>query len=90
MTRYRKHSAGTDGWSAEVYPVMHKPYRMACCECGLVHDIRFKVNRVTARHTGGSFDCEELDPEEYRVSMQVRRNNRSTAQLRRHRTITLR
>ncbi|MBK5202124.1 MAG: hypothetical protein JJE45_00180 [Prolixibacteraceae bacterium] len=40
-------------------------YKMACCDCGLVHDIDFKV-------------------EGNRAWLRVRRNNRSTAMVRRH------
>ena len=45
---------------------------MACCDCGLVHTIEFRVT-----------DDGEA------VQFRVRRNNRSTAQLRRHQNITV-
>ena len=43
-----------------------KDLRMACCDCSLVHRIRFKVDR------GSLF-------------IKMRRDNRATGQLRRHR-----
>jgi hypothetical protein len=42
-------------------------YRMACCDCGLVHELDFRI------HEG-------------RVQMRGKRNNRSTAALRRNRS----
>lgn len=31
-------------WSYWIQPVMYpQHYRMACCDCGLVHDVEFKV-----------------------------------------------
>lgn len=47
-----------------VQPI-RKGYKMACCDCGLVHDMDFRI------HKG-------------RAQFRVRRNNRSTGQLRRH------
>lgn len=55
-----------DGWSRWVYPDMEN-YKMACCDCGLVHDMQFRVT-------------DDYD----RVEFRARRNNRSTAQVRRH------
>lgn len=43
-----------------------KGYKMACCDCGLVHEIDFRIYQG-------------------RVQIRARRNNRSTAQLRRFR-----
>lgn len=84
MPRFRQETAGPDGWSREIYPNM-SGYRMGCCDCSLVHDVQFTVVEVTAIREDGTFDCEELDPERYRVMMRVRRNKRSTGQMRRKR-----
>lgn len=55
-------------------PVMDN-YRMGCCDCGLVHNIDFKV-------------IDENDHEKeikgVRVIIRARRNNRSTAQIRKY------
>lgn len=40
--KYRKETAGPDGWSEWVHPL--KPYRMACCDCGLVHELEFRID----------------------------------------------
>lgn len=60
MTKYIHRQ---DGEAFEV-PV-GKIYRLACCDCNLVHDVVFIVE-------GG------------KLAMAARRNNRATAQRRRH------
>ena len=47
-----------------VYP-RHNGYKLACCDCGLVHDMDFRV--LEGKH----------------VAFRVRRNERSTAGMRR-------
>ena len=51
------------GWWVE--PI-RRGYKMCCCDCGLVHDMDFRVQKGKAQ-------------------FMVRRNNRSTAALRRTR-----
>ena len=67
MTKHRQEEAiHPDGWSRWVYPVM-EGYKMTCCDCGLVHEMEFRVT------------------DEYnRVEFRVRRDNRATGQVRRH------
>lgn len=45
MTRYREEVAVNGRWSRVIQPVMRdkQPYKMACCDCGLVHDIEFWI-----------------------------------------------
>lgn len=50
-----------DEW---IQPI-RRGYRLACCDCGLVHDMDFRVLKG-------------------RAQFRVRRNNRSTAMMRRH------
>ena len=69
----------------EVVP-RHKDYRMACCDCGLVHAIDFKVMRVVKRNKDGSFTLREpRKGQEFQVLMYPTRNNRATAAFRRAR-----
>jgi len=49
-------------------PWRKEDYKMACCDCGLVHRLRFKVLSNSQE-----------------IVMQAWRDNRATAQLRRHR-----
>jgi hypothetical protein len=72
MPRFKQHEAGKNGWSEWVSPLHghgNKNYKMACCDCGLVHDIQFRVKKDIKNR--------------YSVIMRMRRNNRSTGQIRR-------
>lgn len=40
--KFKKIRAGRGGWSPWQQPVM-KGYLMKCCDCGLVHEIDFRV-----------------------------------------------
>lgn len=55
-------------------PVMNG-YKMACCDCGLVHILDFKVIDENDH---------EKEIDNVRVLFKADRNNRSTAQIRRH------
>lgn len=77
----QEHDIG-DGWSRWVQPVMSN-YRMACCDCGLVHTMEFRALRKRKDQPDGSWTADSLDPDRYRVEFRVRRNPRSTAQVRR-------
>lgn len=65
----------------EVIPTSN--YKMACCDCGLVHGMRFKVVRIIQRFEDGSFEYEDATDSDLRVAFTVNRNNRSTGQMRR-------
>src|SRR4051794_26884795 len=45
MTQYRQEKAIDGRWSRDIQPVMReeKPFKLACCDCGLVHDVEFWV-----------------------------------------------
>ena len=62
MTRYKQRQDG-EGF---VVP-KDEVFRLACCDCGLVHDIVI---------------CSDKDTDE--LGMAAKRNNRATAQRRRH------
>lgn len=82
MPRMKKHIEQDDGWTEWVQPIM-EGYRMACCDCGLVHDMSFRVYVVTERKAGDITGGELLPPEHFRVQFKARRNVRSTAAVRR-------
>lgn len=54
-------------WTRWVQP-LRTNYKMACCDCGLVHDMEFRIYKG-------------------KIQFRVRRNKRSTAQMRRHNKI---
>lgn len=66
-------------------PIMRN-YRMACCDCGLVHNIDFRILRVLRTDKSGYHTLEEVPYGKNRLRVQIRgsRNKRSTAQVRRH------
>ena len=67
MPRYQK--VAKDEW---VQPKMTQ-YRAACCDCGLVHEIKFRV-----------LDAKTGNPVKgVKVQFQVSRHNRATAAIRR-------
>lgn len=82
MAKYRQEVEMEDGWTGNIIPVMND-YRMACCDCGLVHGIKFTAIKVTKTFPDGSFKYIELPKDKYRVSFKANRNNRATAARRR-------
>lgn len=70
-------------WTGWIAPNMAS-YKMACCDCGLVHEIEFRAARVMSRKRD-VFELEALPRAKFKVVMRVRRDNRATGQLRRHR-----
>jgi len=75
--RYQQEFAGRP-----IIPRM-KDYRMACCDCGLVHIINFSVK--AARNTSkGRFTLKPVrSKRRLQVVMIVHRDNRATAAMRR-------
>lgn len=63
-----------------MYPIMSGG-RWACCDCGLVHDIEFRVMRIMDQTDGLAH---VVTDHSYCVGMRVKRNNRSTGQIRHH------
>ena len=77
---------GENGWSPWQWP-KHNDYRMACCDCGLVHRIDFRVDargKPLPTADGG-----QVRRRHGHVMMRVARDNRSTASHRRHKEPTL-
>ena len=83
MSKLKQMTETEDGWSDWVPPI-HDAYRMACCDCGLVHDMCFQVVEVTKTNNDGTWDWKKTKKGKYRVMLAARRNNRSTGQVRRH------
>ena len=72
------------GWSEWQMPIM-SGYKMACCDCGLVHDLDFQVVVEIGRN-GPMSQIKQIhmvNGKEARVAFRARRNTRSTAQHRR-------
>jgi hypothetical protein len=78
-----KPQAGPDGWTDFIKPVM-RGYRLACCDCGLVHDMDFKVVRIIRTSKSGIHTVADAE-KKYEVLFRARRNYRSTAAMRKKR-----
>lgn len=83
MARIKKMFQRDDGWCDWQFPIM-SGYRMACCDCGLVHDMEFVVSKVSRTSKDGTFTATDIKSKLMRVRFRARRNNRSTAAVRRH------
>lgn len=82
MPRMKKMVEREDGWCDWVQPA--ELYRMGCCDCGLVHDMQFRIVRVKEDLGNGVFTLgDEIPRTKALVHFRARRNERSTAALRR-------
>lgn len=77
--------AGGNGWTPWEFP-QHDGYKMACCDCGLVHTIDFRIdtNGTPLRTRAGSIIRRVNGNVKWRLS----RDNRATAMLRRYKQPT--
>lgn len=66
-----------------VFPNKRK-YKMACCDCGLVHTVVFRVIK-SKENKNGTFTYEDILQKGLRVKLKASRDNRSTGQIRRWR-----
>lgn len=63
----------TKSWTPWTTPAVK--YKLACCDCGLVHDVEF-----TVRLKGGK----RLDRRKGQIKFRLKRNGRATAAMRRN------
>lgn len=59
------------GWSYWQKPVM-KGYMMQCCDCGLIHEVEFRIYKIIDRHSDGTKTVELAD-DSYEVGIRARR-----------------
>jgi hypothetical protein len=85
--KYKNPKIQADGRTEPIYPKMTQPYKMQCCDCGLVHNLEFFIEREIERHGDGSFDSELVNDTSLRVMFVVSRNTRATGQIRRHKNV---
>ena len=41
---YREYTAPKGGWTEWIQPI-RRGYKLACCDCGLVHNVDFRVHK---------------------------------------------
>ncbi len=73
----------TDGWSE--WQHIRPGYRMACCDCSLVHNLELKAFRNSKRKAKPGYISVGREVKGVSIMLRAGRNNRSTAQLRRKR-----
>lgn len=61
-----------DGWTRWIHPL--PGYRFECCDCGLVHDLELAIEGES-----------DIPIQSDSTLFRMRRNNRSTGQVRRYR-----
>ena len=78
MKRLKTERELDDGYSRWVAPQMGG-YYMACCDCGLVHHLQFRVSKVTKRYADGRKAGIYMPNRDYRVHFRAKRAPRYTA-----------
>lgn len=87
--KFPKLKEGGNGWCKWLYPIPRK-YKMACCDCGLVHTIQFEVIEQTTKETvEAGFRYRVLRDPKMRVRMRAKRDNAETKRLRKKDRITV-
>ena len=66
------------GFSRWVNPVLNG-YLLACCDCGLVHEMEFRAFERGTVRKDGSYRLKVLPPSKYGVRFKARRAPRYTA-----------
>lgn len=61
---------------------VHLQHRLICCDCGLAHDFEFAIVEVT-KGRNGRLRVVKSAPKKFAIQFRARRNERSTAQIRR-------
>lgn len=87
--KYPVERQGDNGWSRWIAPI-HKSYKMACCDCGLVHELQFRVVKEGSSDGKGGWRILPARVRKLRVLFRARRNNRATGQIRRWSNISVR
>lgn len=82
VTKFKKLIQGEEGWCEDQFPIM-RGYKMACCDCGLVHDMEFDVFEIKKFNKDESFQGRIRKGKKWRVIIRAKRNNRSTGAMRR-------
>jgi hypothetical protein len=81
MSRYFQLLTNGDGWTNWETPSKRR-LKLACCTCGSVHEIDFRILRVVRRLGKGWFRGQLVRG--HKVQMRLRDNPRATGQVRRH------
>ena len=69
---------GARGWSRWVHPTM-TGYLLACCDCGLIHEMQFKAGARGPERANGTYRWADLPRPKYGVKFRARRAEQYTA-----------
>lgn len=81
MPRFKQITTDESGWSDWISPHPKQPYKMVCCDCGLVHDLEFKAVEQIEPKPNGWWKAKPIEFA-YRVLLRARRNEKATAAFR--------
>lgn len=74
-TNYPPQPANDDGWTDWISPTDIDMYGLQCCDCGLKHEMQFKVMRNKAYTDGVNWFADPVPAEEgYFASFRMRRD----------------
>lgn len=77
---------GPDGWCDWIAPI--PGYRFMCCDCGLVHEMEFRiVKQVGPEDKSGTWPSRKPREKRLRVAFRARRDKRATAGRRSRRSV---
>lgn len=82
--QYQTRVGREDGWTDWEH-LNSKGYRMACCDCGLVHELQVKVHKASRAKAKPGYIRVGSKINGATVLFRASRNNRATAQIRRAR-----
>lgn len=72
--KFETHEPGRGGWTQWITPVM-RGYLMRCCDCGLIHEIQFKIIQQTSREAkDGTWTAKKPRANGLRVAFKARRH----------------
>ena len=78
-TEYPPQHANADGWTDWISPTDIDMYGLQCCDCGLKHEVQFRVMRNKAYTDGVHWFADPVPAEEgYRVAFRMRRDDGSS------------
>ncbi len=76
---------GDDGWCDWIAPI--PGYRFMCCDCGLVHEMEFRIVKQTGpTDAAGTWPSRAPKEKGLRVAFRAKRDRRASAGARRRKT----
>lgn len=73
IKQFKEYTAGRGGWCEWNSPKM-KGYKMQCCDCGLIHEIDFKVVKFKGKpDENGLSACKDIKDKDIQVIWRLRR-----------------